>query len=633
LKDVFDCCHPSKQIFKLSINKQKNYFYVTYVFNFDIFIFKYLEKNREMKFKNKDSDTTVVLTSCGRMDLLERTLDSFFHFNTYPLNDFIIIEDSGIPNITHRLEEKYPFITWIKNTQRLGQIKSIDRAYNLVNSPFIFHLEDDWLFFQSSFIESSLKIIKSQSNISAVMLRAYGDGCYNPDENLYVQPMPDDWGYFSFNPGIRRLEDYQKYFNSSYENFTGFDFQNPHISEKKINDYYKSLQKRLALTSNPQGFIRHIGDGRHISEEIPQEPLKITLCMIVKNESHIIAEGLSTLLPLIDNYVIVDTGSTDNTQQVIKDFFHQFNVPGEIYHRRWINFGHNRTEALELARDHGDYSLMMDADDLIQLPPNPREILFKLVRKFQPSAFLFDIIQPEIKYTRAHLFKNSDHWTYKGIIHEYAHNEKNLPLVKLPLEFAIVSRRLGDRNKNQKEKFKKDIWLLKKSLWKNPKDLRSLYYLAQSYRDAGKIKQAVKTYEKRFNSGGWIEERYLCGVELTYLLSSKEWAWKAHNINPKRAECLFNYLSFARKNNLFSPEIYAMARYAISIPLPTYEALMLKPSVYQWMLLDEFALIAFATQHYKEAVEAMEKLLSEKKAPALELERIESNYQKMKLGK
>src|SRR3990172_13007879 len=90
---------------------------------------------------------------------------------------------------------------------------------------------------------------------------------------------------------------------------------------------------------------------------------KPTLClnMIVKNETKVIERCLKSVRPLIDYWVIVDTGSSDGTQQLIKAYLHD--IPGELHERPWVNFEHNRNEALELAKNKGDYILTIDADE------------------------------------------------------------------------------------------------------------------------------------------------------------------------------------------------------------------------------------------------------------------------------
>src|SRR6185437_6058415 len=87
--------------------------------------------------------------------------------------------------------------------------------------------------------------------------------------------------------------------------------------------------------------------------------------MIVRNEAHIITETLDAVAPYIDTWVIVDTGSADGTQDLIRTHMAHLGIPGELHERPWRDFGYNRTEALALARGHGDYIFVMDADDTI----------------------------------------------------------------------------------------------------------------------------------------------------------------------------------------------------------------------------------------------------------------------------
>src|SRR3990167_6567765 len=72
----------------------------------------------------------------------------------------------------------------------------------------------------------------------------------------------------------------------------------------------------------------------------------VCLNMIVKNEAHVIERCLESVLPLIDSWVILDTGSTDGTQDVIRNFFAQRGIPGELFESPWVNFAHNRNQGL-----------------------------------------------------------------------------------------------------------------------------------------------------------------------------------------------------------------------------------------------------------------------------------------------
>ena len=82
-------------------------------------------------------------------------------------------------------------------------------------------------------------------------------------------------------------------------------------------------------------------------------PKKQTIClnMIVKDEGHIIAKTLQNICNNIDitYWVISDTGSTDNTKEIIQRFFSEKNIPGEMFDNKWQDFGHNRSLALKHA--------------------------------------------------------------------------------------------------------------------------------------------------------------------------------------------------------------------------------------------------------------------------------------------
>ena len=163
---------------------------------------------------------TVVLTSCNRLDLLNETIQSFHKFNTYPIEEFIIIEDSTDKKAIQYLKENYSDYTLIFNEERIGTFKSIDKAYSQVNTPYVFHLEDDWKFVKEGFIEDSMKILEHKPKVINVWIRALTDTMEHPfSKEKYTT---QDIGYhimdryyngytgFSTNPGLRRLSDHNR---------------------------------------------------------------------------------------------------------------------------------------------------------------------------------------------------------------------------------------------------------------------------------------------------------------------------------------------------------------------------------------------------------------------------------------
>ena len=166
---------------------------------------------------------TFVITSCGRSDLLETCLASFLAYNTAAISKYLLIEDSGDHRV-HEVVGKFAVpMEVIVNDPPLGQIAAIDRVYQRIATPYIFHCEDDWRFFRSGFIEESLVLLKHDPAMTAVICRRRGQ---NPRfdivfENsplqsfegiLYKKPsswLDAHWHGYSFNPGLRRLSDYR----------------------------------------------------------------------------------------------------------------------------------------------------------------------------------------------------------------------------------------------------------------------------------------------------------------------------------------------------------------------------------------------------------------------------------------
>src|SRR5262245_59742095 len=137
----------------------------------------------------------------------------------------------------------------------------------------------------------------------------------------------------------------------------------------------------------------------------------VCLCMIVRNEAHVIGETLECVAPHLDSWVVVDTGSTDDTIAVVRRFFGGRGVPGERYERAWRDFGTNRTEALELCRGRADYAWMIDADDLVIGDLD----LSRLEHDCYTLRYGRNFV-----YWRRQLFRTMLPWRYEGRVHEYA---------------------------------------------------------------------------------------------------------------------------------------------------------------------------------------------------------------------
>lgn len=212
-------------------------------------------------------EVTVVITSCDRIELLQETIKSFEDFNTYPIKEFIIIEDSGKKHVYQKIFELYgDRFKIIFNNPQLKQIASIDRAYREVQTEYIFHCEDDWQFYRSGFIEDSLVILENLEQVKQVGLRSIQHDMipnhptiiYDKKAksisgiNFYQARMKDsfmqhDWVTCSFNPGLLRKKDYD---------LIG-SYQSKAKSEAGISMWYKNRNYTNVTLENDA--VKHLG--------------------------------------------------------------------------------------------------------------------------------------------------------------------------------------------------------------------------------------------------------------------------------------------------------------------------------------------------------------------------------------
>jgi hypothetical protein len=214
---------------------------------------------------------TLVIISCGRFNLLKRTIDSFNKFNTLPVKEVIIIEDSGDLSISKQIQSEWPEYHLITNLKNIGEIASIDTAYSEVKTPYIFHCEDDWEFYKPGFMEQSLTILENNSKILQVWLREHYDTNTHPIEPeiytvkdvkyqlLATHAVGGYWHGFTWNPGLRRLADYKLVAPFSQTINEG-DYNA--LTECHVGIKYFEMGFRAAILM--EGYAKHIGYGQHV---------------------------------------------------------------------------------------------------------------------------------------------------------------------------------------------------------------------------------------------------------------------------------------------------------------------------------------------------------------------------------
>lgn len=389
--------------------------------------------------------------------------------------------------------------------------------------------------------------------------------------------------------------------------------------------FFKLSQKEVAVSENMTKAVSNTvleeKKTETVLSETPKTKKTICLNMIIKDESHVIERCLASVKPIIDTWVIVDTGSTDGTQKIVKEFMKD--IPGELHERPWINFAHNRNEALKLAKEKADYILMIDADETLVYQPD-----FKLP-DLDKDNYHITTEYFGTTYPRNQLIKTSLNWNWVGPVHEVLCCDKATHIGHLNGVSNFV--RPDGSSWSDPKKYQKHAELLEKALIENPDNARDQFYLAQSYKDADEPELAVKNYEKRVAMGGWNEEVFWSMVQIGLLneklkkepeLIKKSYS-EAFDYRPSRIEPLYRLCFFNRSLGDFKGS-YEAALKGLHVKVSS-DLLFIEKWIYDYGLLLEYSIAAYWIEKYHEAFLSSQMMLADPNLPQHVRECVERN--------
>lgn len=321
----------------------------------------------------------------------------------------------------------------------------------------------------------------------------------------------------------------------------------------------------------------------------------LTLClnMIVKNESKIICRLFDSVVSIIDCYCICDTGSTDDTIEIITSYFASKNIPGKVVIEPFKNFCHNRNFALQACIGMSDYVLLLDADMILEVKNFNKKVL--------NIASSFNILQgnDSFFYQNVRILKNNGEYTYNGVTHEYIDSPSNNTTFNIEKDILFI-RDVGDGGCKQ-NKFERDISLLLDGIEEDPNNVRYHFYLANSYHDCGRFGEAIHVYKKRIELGGWYEEvwysYYRIGLCLKNMGKIEEaiYYWlKGYNFYNERVEGLYEIIQHYRitSQHKLAEIFYKEARKILDANKNRNSYLFLHEDVYSSKIYYEYTIIA-----------------------------------------
>jgi tetratricopeptide (TPR) repeat protein len=328
-------------------------------------------------------------------------------------------------------------------------------------------------------------------------------------------------------------------------------------------------------------------------QEIDKPSPTLCLNMIVKNESKIIRRLMESVAPIIDCYCICDTGSTDDTIEIINTFFSQKNIPGKVITEPFKNFAHNRSHALRACSGMSDYALLLDADMILEINNFDKRKL--------AEADSFCLLQgnESFYYQNMRIVRNNGLYSYTGVTHEYISTPPGNHNMNISKNELFI-RDIGDGG-SKSDKFERDIRLLLEGLKEEPGNVRYHFYLANSYKDSGHFTEAIDYYHKRIALGDWEQEVWYSYYNIGNIYEAQGkmpdaiiyWL-KAYNQNPLRLENIhkivqhYRIIGECKSAKMF----YDIAKNALSQNIQKDSYLFLANDVYTYKFEYEYSILA-----------------------------------------
>lgn len=346
----------------------------------------------------------------------------------------------------------------------------------------------------------------------------------------------------------------------------------------------------------------------------------LTLSMIVKDEARTLARTLRSAKPFIDRWVIVDTGSTDETRELIRQEME--GVPGELHETPFVDFETTRNFAIDRCGDATEFIFWLDADDELTGGAELRSFLEGERGRAEPDREAYLVrLDTVVSFGSPRVLRSRAGWRFKGVVHEILQRPDRPPPVHQVPVTAIKHFPDAQAIARTHKRRERDLVLLSDAVKKDPTDSRSAFYLACTYLWLGRYDEAQSAFRRRIDLGGWREEVYQAKFLLAEAAEKGAAPWPdvlvlyldAHAFSPHRAEPLYR-IALHYNRSAEHALCVLFARRAADLPYPKHDVHFIDAEVYTWAVHDllgasayfigEFAL---GEAHAKKAVAARPK--------------------------
>ena len=360
---------------------------------------------------------------------------------------------------------------------------------------------------------------------------------------------------------------------------------------------------------------------------------RLVLTQIMKNEAHVITRMLNSIRPIVDIICLVDTGSTDNSIEVVKNWGEQNKIETHVFERPFDNFENSRNYSIQMAREvtagRGDdfWGFWLDADEMIEILPNFNK------NNINKDLYMFNTYINVMKYTRNECYKLDKPFRFYGPVHEFiVCDDKNITSGLMDGLNVRVQMDGGSWKGNIPEKYKSHAHVLEKYIDANRQDPRWIFYTAQSYHDSAcvpdnreeneeRLRRSMKYYKERISrTDGYPEEIFYSQFRVGTIMRVLEMPFsqtlnelmKAYSMDPLRAEpikaIIDHYLSVGEWNNAYLFSKFAKVNFHGKNPYPQ-RLLFVDEALYIWKILEVHAASSFYTGRRDEAKQTFQEMV------------------------
>ena len=364
----------------------------------------------------------------------------------------------------------------------------------------------------------------------------------------------------------------------------------------------------------------------------------IAVLIMCKNEKKRMRVSLESIKHIADSLVIFDTGSTDNTLEIIKEFTDKNNIPLRLKHGEFVDFSTSRNVGISFAEsfDDVDYILMLDVNDELRGWEHLRKYADEHLGD-DVSAFL---VHQEWwsgqlnKYFNIRLIRARKEWKYVGVVHEYIKSNEieDNKKGRLPETIVLYQDRTQDDDKTGK-RFVRDEILLKKEYIKDPTEPRTVFYLAQTYSCLNDTENAYYYYKVRTTLMGFYEERFeaclKCGEFAERLnldwYECFNWYMKAFDLIVRVEPLLRIGEHYRQKENWILAHTYLSL--ACRLKYPDHCILFVDGLAYDYKRWHLLGIVSFYAGHIQEGKVACQMAIENGRKRGLNTERDEKNLE------